>query len=124
MITTTKRTVGSSHGPNTGSSGADPSSGIQLNRPGQSSGSTNQMGSGGQTRQSIRSHSPGQNNFMQHPQQKAVKIQKAQITSNTGVFGTNNIMFGNFSGGNQNAQTGVLSSSGTNAPFQVKKQRG
>ena len=68
--------------------------------------------------------------------QKTVKLQKNQISqggssgNQAGVFGTNNMMFGNYTGGQQ---TGVLSSNsagGAQQPssqsqgYQMKKQRG
>ena len=58
-----------------------------------------QSNSGGvNNRQSIRSHSPGQNNYMKH--QKGTRIQKSQITGTSGgVFGTNNLMFGSYTPG-------------------------
>lgn len=69
-------------------------------------GGQNSHGQGGYkqggpaNRTSLRSHSPGQNNFVQGHANKAVKIQKAQIqSSNPGVFGTNNMMFGNYGAG-------------------------
>ena len=78
-------------------------------------------------RQSLRSHSPGQNNFMAQPHQKAIKIQKANIHSNTsgnnnaGVFGTNNMMFGNYAP-TQPQSNPVISNNGPQ--FAMKKQRG
>ena len=94
---TGKRTVGGSQGPMMGIS--DANSNMQVKST--ASGVINQ-------RASIRSHSPGQNNFMQASHQKTVKLQKSQITGNSGVFGTNNLMFGNYGPGQQ--QTGLLSS--------------
>ena len=114
LVNTQKRPVGSSHGP-------EVTSGVQVVRGGQPATGYKSVNSQANNRTSIRSHSPGQNNFMQGPAQKAVKIQKAQIQSNPGVFGTNNLMFGNYGPG-QVPASGVISSNGQ--PFQVKKQRG
>jgi len=61
---------------------------------------------------------------MQGGHQKTVKIQKSQISGSSGVFGTNNMMFGNYGPGQQPPpQTGMLSSNGQHQ-YQVKKQRG
>lgn len=73
------------------------------------------------TRQSIRSHSPGQNNFMGN-QHKAVKIQRSQVQTNNGVFGTNNLMFGNYAPSQQ--QPGKVMGGGHGTSFLQKKQRG
>ena len=99
-----KRAVGGSQGP--AGDGQGSGQGMHIVR------TTNPASSSAAQRQSLRSHSPGQNNFMSGGHQKTVKLQKNQISqggsgNSAGVFGTNNMMFGNYTGGQQ---TGVLSS--------------
>ena len=50
-----------------------------------------------QVRGNARSHSTGSNNFVSS-QNKQIKVQKNPSSGN-GVFGTNNLMFGNYAPG-------------------------